>query len=136
MPRLERFDHNQNDDREQYHNRDLVEPPIEHVAAAILTTREAFDLSAAHVVIADQQHHQCQFSVQPGLGHEPRCEDHQPDTENQCRYHRRAHDAPVKFALHDAKTITADCVLAHRVVNEQTGQVEEGCKPADHRDNV
>ncbi len=62
---LERPDHDQNYDSQQYQNRHFIEPAIKDMAAGVFATGKAFYLRAAHVVVADQQDDQGQFGVNP-----------------------------------------------------------------------
>ncbi len=103
------------------------------MAAAIFTTGKAFHLCAADVVIADQQDNQCELGVHPALTEiTAGVEADQPAAEDQRCNHCRGHDATVQLALHDDETLAADRVLTHRVIDEQSWQIEQGCKPADH----
>ncbi|MDT4871341.1 hypothetical protein FQZ97_1064640 [compost metagenome] len=88
------------------------------------------------MVVADQQDHQGQLGVHPALGQPGGIEDEHPDAEDQGGEHRRQHDAAVELALHHAEAFAAGLVLAHRVVDEESRQVEQAGEPADHGDDV
>ena len=62
---LERPNDDQNYDSQQYQNRHFIEPAIKDMAAGVFATGKTFYLCAAHVVVADQDHHQGQFGVYP-----------------------------------------------------------------------
>ncbi|MNV02355.1 hypothetical protein D3C71_925890 [compost metagenome] len=134
---LERSNDDQNYDCQQYQNRHFIEPAKKDMAAGVLATGKTFHLCAAHVVVADQQHDQGQFGVYPAtLAEDAWIEVDEPAAEDQRGDHRRAHDAPVQLALHDAEAFLTDRVFTLCVVNEQARQVEQAGKPAHNADDV
>ena len=106
------------------------------MATGVFATGKGAQLSAAEVLIADQNGDQGQFHMQPAHAQPGRVEVQQPGAEDQGGQHRRLHDAAVKLALHHAEAFVADRIVAHGVVDEQAGQVEQPGKPADHGDDV
>ncbi|MNF91780.1 hypothetical protein D3C84_743950 [compost metagenome] len=106
------------------------------MAAFVFATGEALELRAAHMVIADQQHHQGELGVHPALAEKARGKAQQPDAEDQAGDHRWQHDAAVQLALHDHEALLADAVLALCVVDEQARQVKQAGEPADYADDM
>ena len=41
-----------------------------------------------------------------------------------------------QFPFHDAKTLAADLIVAHRVIDEQAGQIEQAGEPGHHENQV
>ncbi|MNH35003.1 hypothetical protein D3C79_956500 [compost metagenome] len=88
-------------------------------------------------MVADQQHDQGQFGVNPAtLAEDAWVEVDEPAAEDQRGDHRRAHDAPVQLALHDAEAFLADRVFTLCVINEQSWQVKQAGKPAYDADDM
>src|SRR5690606_30369107 len=134
---LERLDDDQDHDGDQKQDGDFIEPAVERMAAWRLTLGKAFHLGTADMVVADQQHHQGQLGMQPAATQKQRgIECQHGNAENQRGEHGRQHDAAVQLRVHGTKTITADLIVAHGVVDEQAREVEQARKPADHSDNV
>lgn len=103
------------------------------MVARVAVGGEQLDQAAAIQVVCDQHQHQHKFGVQPAAAEavaQP-----QPGAEQQ-REQADRRDEAVQLALHQFQPRDLGRLGRHRMVDEQTRQIEQPGEPADDEDDV